>query len=354
MPTPRVKNPRTSTTKNPDMETGIVHQSKHYGPVEVLEYIKANKVRVRFTESGTEIWGYSADIINGRVKDPSIKKNVYKPRCPDDMGVGSIHKSNNYGSLVILKYNNAKSVDVRFILTGTLKSFTAGEIRRGEVKDPYYPKIWGVGFIGEGKYGKTRGNREHKRMNGVWTGILRRTCGDQHCGPYKNATICPEWHNFQNFAEWMQEKLDDGNGGLKEGFDVDKDFTVLGNKHYSPETCNFIPSKLNRFLTANTVSGELPHGVKLNNHIHKFQSRMKITNDEGEKEDVYLGLHNTLDEAFQAYKTAKEEYVKKEIQSHYNNGGLPEVVYYNMIKFRVVRNETLESKFGDFTVTEQK
>ena len=47
-------------------------------------------------------------------------------------------------------------------------------------------------------------------------------------------SVCEEWKHFSNFKKWFDENY-------IEGFDIDKDILIKGNKVYSPEACSFVP-----------------------------------------------------------------------------------------------------------------
>ena len=81
-----------------------------------------------------------------------------------------------------------------------------------------------------------------------WWGMFLRcynplNSGYAHYGA-KGVTVCLEWGNYQNFAEWYYEEC------LKLGIDpeyntyqIDKDFN--DSIEYGPETCKLIPVKDN-------------------------------------------------------------------------------------------------------------
>lgn len=103
---------------------------------------------------------------------------------------------------------------------------------------------------------------------------------------------------FQNFAKWFEENYN-------EGFHLDKDILVKGNKVYSPQTCCFVPQEINKLFTKSTkLRGNLPIGVsKLGS---RFVAQVNIN---GKR--IHLGCFTTPEEAFQAYKTAKEKQIKE-------------------------------------------
>lgn len=78
----------------------------------------------------------------------------------------------------------------------------------------------------------------------VWVQMLVRCYSQSYKKKYKydySPTVCSEWLNFSVFREWMQ--LQDWSGKQ-----LDKDILIPGNKHYSPETCVFVPQELNKFF----------------------------------------------------------------------------------------------------------
>ena len=62
--------------------------------------------------------------------------------------VGKVCKSLNSGNFKVLKYNDSANVVIQFLKTGYETSVTLGNIRKGEVKDPYSPSVFGVGILG--------------------------------------------------------------------------------------------------------------------------------------------------------------------------------------------------------------
>ena len=62
--------------------------------------------------------------------------------------VGKVCKSLNSGDFKILKYNDARDVEIQFVNTGFEKSVQLVQVKSGNVKDPYSPSVFGVGIIG--------------------------------------------------------------------------------------------------------------------------------------------------------------------------------------------------------------
>ena len=96
-----------------------------------------------------------------------------------DIQVGSIHATNKYGDLEVIKYNGSLSVLVRFVDTGYQTTVQSIDIRRGGVKDKLKPSILGVGFVGDGKY-KTKENYKRAKSYQAWINMLRRCYCAKH------------------------------------------------------------------------------------------------------------------------------------------------------------------------------
>ena len=61
--------------------------------------------------------------------------------------VGRVCKSKSSGDFKILKYNDARNVEIQFVNTGFETSVQLTNLRNGGVKDPYSPSVYGVGGV---------------------------------------------------------------------------------------------------------------------------------------------------------------------------------------------------------------
>lgn len=141
------------------------------------------------------------------------------------------------------------------------------------------------------------------KMYRTWNGMLRRAEPKyaERYPTYAGTSVATEFHHFAEFSEWAMRQT----GWDGEGFQLDKDLLVKGNRVYSSATCVFLPKSVNVLLTrGNGNRGALPIGVKVFRHSG-FSARMKI-----DGRDTRLGIFKTVGEAFAAYKQAKEENIK--------------------------------------------
>ena len=139
----------------------------------------------------------------------------------------------------------------------------------GKFHNPNTPTVFGMGYIGQGNY---RGIEYRKELY-TWSGMLQRCYSDSYLKKnttYKDCSVDPRWHNFQNFCEDIVEL--DGYKEWKENttplkYALDKDIKVEGNKIYSKDTCMFVKAKEN-IIKSNTgvvrhLTGLTYEGVNL-------------------------------------------------------------------------------------------
>ena len=222
--------------------------------------------------------------------------------------IGKVCKSLNSGGFKILKYNNATNVEIQFLKTGFEIVAQLEHIRKGSVKDPHSPSVCGVGILGV-KYPPSINGRNTKEYD-LWYSMLRRCYSDtlkKRYPTYEDCEVSENFKSYEYFYEWCQKQI----GFSTDGFELDKDLLLKGNKFYSENTCIFIPSEINSLLTKSTASrGEHLIGVYFNKKSKAFVAM--VSRNKGQPE--YLGLFKTEIEAFNAYKEAKESFVKEQAE----------------------------------------
>jgi hypothetical protein len=137
-----------------------------------------------------------------------------------------------------------------------------------------------------------------------WVNILTRCYSPsehKRYPQYIGCSICDEWKLFSTFRKWMVSKE-------WAGKHLDKDLLICGNKIYGPDTCVFIPEKINAFLRTNINKvSKYPLGVHLDKKRDKFVANCK--NPFREKNITeYLGTFDCPDKAHIAWKTKKYEH----------------------------------------------
>ena len=241
--------------------------------------------------------------------------------------VGKVCKSKSSGDFKILKYNDSKNVEIQFINTGYETSATLGNIRNGKVEDRYLPSVYGVGVIGD-KYPITINSVQTKEYV-LWKHMLQRCYSDdfkKERPTYEGCQVSENFKSYEYFYEWCHEQVGFGN----EGFHLDKDLLVKGNKVYSENTCVFIPQEVNTLLVKSTaLRGKHLIGVSWNKKDKAFVA--KARKNKGKSE--HLGIFKTEIEAFNAYKQAKEAFVKEQADKW--KGKIDERAYNALMNYEV-------------------
>lgn len=180
---------------------------------------------------------------------------------PSDIIVGAIYPTKSFGNLKIIKYNNAKDVEIEFVDTAYRTSTRTWLIRNGMVKDRLIPTVEGVGFIGDGIYEPYITTSKASKAYQVWSNIIYRCYSKKahvKFPTYKDCEVCEEWQDFQCFAEWYYGNYPkDG-----EYYELDKDIKIKGNRVYSPDACLFA-TKLDNVLES--ISPRQRNAILINN-----------------------------------------------------------------------------------------
>lgn len=176
---------------------------------------------------------------------------------------------------------------------------------------------FGINDIPELTFYKTEeGKTELIQAYKTWTGIIDRCYRPGHevkFKAYADCSVCKEWKYFSNFKKWFDENY-------IEGFDIDKDILIKGNKVYSPEACCFVPRVINLIFAKNkTRKSNLPRGVKYKKYGNRYSAEISIDN-----KNKLIGYFKDVDSAAEAYNQARKEYIS-EIADRYKNVLKPEV-----------------------------
>lgn len=149
------------------------------------------------------------------------------------------------------------------------------------------------------------GNGYQPRSSVLWFNLVKRLKGSG----IRNETYIDcenKFKDFQIFAEWCQTepnyRTKDEDGKF---YHLDKDILFPNNKIYSPETCCFVPSKLNMVLSKGNN--------KANNHLigtsKEPRSGKFIAHVAGldYTKSGYIGIYHTEIEAHRAWQLGKIE-----------------------------------------------
>lgn len=232
--------------------------------------------------------------------------------------VGETNTTHQGFIMTIIKYESSRNVIIQFndrhntIWHTTYQRFKYGHVENPSVLCMHGRIIYKEDIIDNPiAYNKYRGMLD--RCYGIQKG---------HNVVYQGCEVCKEWSNFENFLVWFNDNY----YSIDDNMDLDKD--ILGNgKLYSPDTCVFIPHKLNsQFARRNNTKfdKDLPMGVTR----HKRQGgsvcyRVVVL--------PHNQLFNDINEAENAYK----QYVKaqyKEFAITYKDI-IPQRLYEKLVDF---------------------
>lgn len=275
-----------------NVEVGGLYETNNFGVLEVLSIDGPKKSTVRFVDTG-----YTAEVELGSIRSGQVKdwSNTYRESA------GKEFPTVSYGDITILEYKNAKEVLVKFNNTGNTAWFTASNISVGRIYDCMAP-IAGGGFIGVGPY-SAKGNYKAYHH---WHQMLIRCSSDEHkFRNYFDKEIVDEWLCFQVFAPWAESQV--GFDKLKPKWQLDKDILVQGNKIYGPDTCCFIPHRINSLVIKSNPEG----------FWSEKDNRWYFSYREYDSTKVRKGFINQED-GF-AWYTVNKERVVKEVADLYKN-----------------------------------
>jgi hypothetical protein len=235
---------------------------------------------------------------------------------------------NKHGSeMIITKYNNALDLWVEFEKGKPIHT-TFNNFIKGQVRNPYDKTIYGVGFLGEGEFKAYISTQTPTIEYKLWSRVMERCYCDSYLKKrpsYIGCSVDQRWYSFQNFAKWYGENYYEVEDEMMH---LDKDILVKGNKIYSPETCVFVPARINMLFTkSNAKRGMFPIGVSLYNGRYKAYSN----NSKGKK--VTIGSYDSIEEAFHSYKTFKEKVIK-EVAEEYKDR-IPNSLYESLLQYKV-------------------
>lgn len=243
---------------------------------------------------------------------------------------------NNFGSkMIIVGYRMNRDIDVCFPeYNWTAKNVSYDNFKKGKISCPYERRVYGVAYIGEGKY-KVSENCKNTKCYDAWHDMLKR-CYDykfhEKRPTYKNCEVCEEWLCFQNFAEWYYSNYYEIKNEI---MCLDKDILNKGNKIYSPDNCVFVPHNINVLFTKrDNKRGEYPIGVHYHKRNKKFQASFNIYDfKENKNKSVFLGYYENIEKAFEVYKEFKEKHIKK--VAEYYKDQIPRKLYDVLYNYKV-------------------
>lgn len=179
-------------------------------------------------------------------------------------------------------------------------------------------KVYGVGI--NDYNGTTRINGVELKSYKSWKRMLERCYSEKFLKnhpTYIGCKVCDEWLYFSNFKKWFDENYRFDLLDIGINIHLDKDIlSDNNNKIYSPDTCVFIPSKINNFLT-NKKKNNKYDCIGVSSFKNKFKVLIK---DFDTGKNKHIGYFDNISEAHIAYNNARNEEVKKVVKYMKNLG----------------------------------
>ncbi len=280
---------------------------KEYGEYEItiVEYNFYNDILVEFNDiSKTRVKTTYGSFISGGVINPNRHLGE--------------EATNKQGCLMKIISCKGEKIGIEFqdeymykIYNRSYRSF-----EKGSIKNPYGISICGVACLGNTSTIDKNGLTKQSYI--CYRNAMRR-CGSESFKEkhpsYTGVEVQGKMKCYEFFEKFYNETLiKEQNFPADVTLCLDKDILCKGNKVYSFETVMLVPLELNSVFVKNNVNrGNLPIGVrKIGNRYYSGISKYN--------KDIQLGSFDTPEEAFYAYKIAKEEYIKQIADDYVEKG----------------------------------
>lgn len=236
-------------------------------------------------------------------------------------------RNNKQGTpMRIIRYGSISDIDVQFMdeYGYIVHNAAYTNFKNGQVRNPYDKTVYGVGYLGSGRYMAKADGKVVESYN-VWHDMIRRCYSEKSKEKFQAyfhiCMVSKLWHNYQNFAEWFHENKYEVDGRLH----IDKDILYPGNKIYCPDTCLLVPQRINMLFLNKPNKRGLPNGIV------RYSDRYLVKYN-----GVEYGYKNTLEDAFELYARVKKYAIIK-IANEYKEI-IPRKLYEALLKYEVIIN----------------
>lgn len=144
---------------------------------------------------------------------------------------------------------------------------------------------------------------------------------------YENCEVCDEWKYFSNFKRWYDENC-------IVGYDLDKDLLIPDNKLYSPETCLFVPHRLNTLFRELGRKKE----CRMTGVSFSKKSKSKIYRASARVNEKFrtIGIYQTEQEAHEAFVKEKHKEVIRLANEYHKNKLINDKVYNAVVNYKII------------------
>lgn len=126
---------------------------------------------------------------------------------------------------------------------------------------------------------------------------------------YEGVTCVEDWILATTFKAWMETQN-------WHGLHLDKDILKSGNKTYSPDTCVFVPQRLNKLLLLRgNDRGNYPVGVSFRSNPHNYSFKKPFVAQLAKVDGGMrcLGYFSSVQEAHNAWQWEKAAEIESTI-----------------------------------------
>lgn len=176
--------------------------------------------------------------------------------------------------------------------------------------------VFGVGINDYNAKVKTKGIHLDSYVR--WKILLQRCYSKKYQAShprYVGCVVCNEWLSYSSFKKWYDKYY-------IQGYDLDKDILVKGNKIYSPNTCCFVPHEINILVRDYNYKDKhfnLPTGISYDKLRKKYKS--------GGYFNSIQKRFDFINDAISYYNIVKKEYINKIAEEYYKSNKISEKVY---------------------------
>ena len=276
--------------KKLDRETmlGLEFETRNNGKCFIIDYKSSKDVIVMFYD------GYVVNVQMGSLKRGTVSKQNKREKYQ----IGTIFKTNFNGDCEIVNFRSVNEIDVKF-KDGTVVTTQSSNLKKGVVKNPNTPKIFGVAT-------NDLENYTHTKLFKIWHSMIRRCYSDvyhKNRPAYDDVTVQESWLKLSNFKKDI-ENLPFSDYCEKHDYEFDKDILSDGSRMYKLETISFVPKEINSAFIKDVRFGKYK-GWYINTQGSFAPSTAGVM-DGYRKKLGFKTAYRTPEEALAVYKTCKK------------------------------------------------
>ena len=142
------------------------------------------------------------------------------------------------------------------------------------LRDRTIPNVYGVGYMGNNFELKSSCNGKKCPIYDTWFRMMERCYSKKVHSRFPSYIGCYVSDDFKDYSKWREWY--DNYQYKHDGWQLDKDLLIKGNKVYSETTCVFLPREINSLLINCTASrGEHLIGVSWSKTNKAFKAQVR-------------------------------------------------------------------------------